>query len=558
MHLTINQRFQTGKDAARHVRDYALAERKRVKSKPSGGSRKVFVCTSADAGCGFSVSVRRTKKKDESYWYVTAMCLEHTNCTSTPKPTVAQLAGTRAMVNAVTANPLIKAKAAAVELQLTTGLEAPSRTTLHRALVVVREKVQSNLVEGHRRLPSFLQLFAEKNPGSVAAHDYDQITGKFQRACLVHGGIAKAVNQCQRLLGVDGGHMKTDAFDGIQLLVVGRDGNFKNVTVAAALVASESRDDFVWFFGKLMEAGVDLTVPVFCDRALGLAAAARELHLTLMNCSIHIYRNTLLVKGFNRSHRDVFYQLQAAETEEAYNMVLEIIRMTVSHEAAAYLRAIDPASWALWPHLHTLALYGWRSSNFVESEMAATKETGLRHKNPFDYFEAIVVEIMEDTVARSALVDKWVAKGQLITEGAMKKFKTQVDVMGEYKCLPSHTDMVFVHHLGLGPPRRRRVSLRVDEPSCTCGFYFQHKIPCMHMCAALKSVGRYDGVWSYFGSEYKVASFELAFKSLRIDMPIFEELTSNAYIVPSMKTPTKPKRGPKQAKRIPSRGEGML
>ena len=555
MELKAGQRFVDGDEAIKVVRAYALGERKTLRNKPCGGNRKHVVCSSAAAGCPYYVKLRRTKAKNQTYWYISKLCLEHTNCTSTAKPSHAQLVRTQALMNAVTANPTIKASSAGLILQMETGLSVPSRSTFYRALASLRGNLRGDLILGHQRLPSFLEQFRLKNPGSVIGHDYDGNTRRFQRACLIPGQLATAASRCQRILGLDGGHMKTDDFDGLQLLLVGRDGNYKNVTIAAALIRSESKEDFVWFLTKLGNAGVNLNVPIFCDRAPGLAAAGKALALKLINCAVHIYRNTLLVSGFNKSHKDLFYQLQSAETKEMYESTLAIIAITAGNRAATYLKNIDPTTWALHPHLHTVALYGWRSTNFIESEMAATKETGLRSKPPFNYFEAVMLEMMADCVEHVALIAKWTTKGQVITDGAMKQFMLQKNVIGDYRCDSSNAYLHFVFKLGLGPPHRRRVNLM--EKSCTCGYYTQHRIPCRHMCAALHATGTLGDVWSYFASEYKVATYAAAFQDVSLDMPVHDELDLDDKIVPSMKVSAKKKRGPKPSKRIPSTGESF-
>lgn len=554
--LTKGQLFDDGNAASAYIQAFALHGRKNVKSVRAGGGRKKYVCVSDAAGCPFSVVVMKTKATGKSHWFVSSVHLEHRNCTATPTPTQAQLAANEVVIHAVAADPTVKAKAIRHQLHATVALGSVSIWKVYRARAEVRLSIRGDIALGHQKLPGFLQTFATLNPGSIAAHEHDTKTGKFTRACLIHGALARAANFGQAILGIDGGHLKSDSYDGILILIVARDGNCKNLTVGAALVPSESEDNFNWFFGKLRDAGLDLGRPIFCDRAAGLRASAEALDLVLFNCAIHIFRNALAQRnGFNHSHKSLFYELQCAETVERFESTLALIEISAGSAAANYLRAIDPKTWTLHPHLHSLALYGWRSSNFVESEMSATKSTGLRSLHPYAFFSALVEEMMEDTLNRRARAKKWTAVNQFVTDGARALFASQEAIMGQYACTSSDKTLVFVHNATTTVRYRRRVCLQAK--TCTCGFAFQFKVPCRHICAALHFAGQFDKIWDYFGPEYSVKTYEASFASVQIDVPLDDEIALDTSVIPSFKVVAKKKSGPRKSKRIPSRGESI-
>ncbi len=363
--LFVTQRFVDSKTAANAIRDYALANNVDVKSAHTGGGRKKFLCSSASAGCSFFVYVVRTKATGESYWYISSLNLTHTNCASTGRPTEAQLVANATLQNAVAANPFVRAKTIASQLQAETSLAPPSLRTINRVITTLRQGLLGDVFRGHELLPSFLDMFVSLNRGSVACHEHDKVTGRFRRACLIPAGLAKAAVHGQAIFGIDGEHFKTDDYDGLLLLFVGRDGNGKNLTIGVALVPSESADNFCWFFEKLREAGIPMHWPIICDRAPGLIATVALLSLRLFHCSVHIYRNAVSA-GFKTCHKDLFYELQGALTEDAYKSKLAVLAIVAGEKATKYVTDLDPSTWALYPHVNSLALFGWRSSNFIK------------------------------------------------------------------------------------------------------------------------------------------------------------------------------------------------
>ncbi|OQR82264.1 hypothetical protein ACHHYP_16307 [Achlya hypogyna] len=80
----------------------------------------------------------------------------------------------------------------------------------------------------------YLTRLRDINPGTVTAFDRHP-NGVFSRAMFVLGVIASASHHNQLICSVDGGHMKGSNYKGVQRLLVGRDGNFSNVTIAVAL-----------------------------------------------------------------------------------------------------------------------------------------------------------------------------------------------------------------------------------------------------------------------------------------------------------------------------------
>lgn len=105
------------------------------------------------------------------------------------------------------------------------------------------------------------------------------------------------------------------------MLIVGRDGDMRSVIVAFALVPAEDTEGYNWFFTHLLLAGIDISgTPIFCDRNPALISVAESLGLELRYCTLHVIRNLLarFPKSTHR-HKNLIWQIQAAETVDEYN-----------------------------------------------------------------------------------------------------------------------------------------------------------------------------------------------------------------------------------------------
>lgn len=93
----------------------------------------------------------------------------------------------------------------------------------------------------------------------------------------------------QGVYGVDAGHMKHIKYNGVQIILVSRDGNSNNQIAAVALAPVEDQDNYAWFFGHVLEHGFPLTTsPVVSDRNLGLVSVTEQLKIFSMFCIRHI------------------------------------------------------------------------------------------------------------------------------------------------------------------------------------------------------------------------------------------------------------------------------
>lgn len=90
------------------------------------------------------------------------------------------------------------------------------------------------------------------------------------RVFLSHPFTARHQVAGQRVHGIDGMFMKHGKLDSIILVLVGRDGNNENITLATALCGSDSADNCAWFVDQCLASGINLSCsPMLCDRGNG-------------------------------------------------------------------------------------------------------------------------------------------------------------------------------------------------------------------------------------------------------------------------------------------------
>nr|CCA15791.1 AlNc14C15G1694 [Albugo laibachii Nc14] len=129
------------------------------------------------------------------------------------------------------ANPPSAARELITQLQHQNGIPASS-STMYRAKETVATEMFSEDRTTVKLLPSYLKEFQRLNPGTFTALECYK-TGHFRRAIMVMN--PKWFLKGQGVYGVDAAHMKHRRYNGIKIILVGRDGNFSNRVAAVAI-----------------------------------------------------------------------------------------------------------------------------------------------------------------------------------------------------------------------------------------------------------------------------------------------------------------------------------
>jgi hypothetical protein len=189
------------------------------------------------------------------------------------------------------------------------------------------------------------------------------------------------------------------------------------------------------------------------------------------------------------AHKAISWRAQGAETLAQYTAAIDDLA-AVNSSAGVYLHAIPPVQWALHPHYSDRPLYGWRTTNFVESEQAKSLRLRPRLMLPYEYFRAYTQIMMAEAYLRLNQSDTWLAAGRVATPRAESKFQSELKQSTFYTVSFSSETVAYTSRIDhQDKPRRVDTAL----PACTCAMWLQLGIPCRHLMAILKCKGELAG-----------------------------------------------------------------
>ena len=96
----------------------------------------------------------------------------------------------------------------------------------------------------------------------------------------------------------------------------------------------------------------------------------------------------------NKDIENIIWWAQAATSYKECQMELSILAMA-DEKASKYLDAIDHNKWALYTQIGKMRLYGWQTTNFVESENNAA--VGKRSLYLYHFFSDVMTTFMKNS-----------------------------------------------------------------------------------------------------------------------------------------------------------------
>jgi hypothetical protein len=551
--IRIKMLFTDRKTCTSFVQDLALSQGKRavVDKQLSGGRNIVYRCSSKTP-CSFIVRVLRSRDKNVHGFFVSSFVLEHHGCTGSASVTARQVTQLLSTRSAVAANQRIPARVLQAQVRASEAVAVPQRMA-YRARDAIASELLGDYDVDFKKLPSLLCAFCAQNPTSHSSIDCDE-TGRFRRAFLSHPFVTRHQEFGQAVMGLDGAFMKHQVYKETMLVLVGRDGANHNITLAVALCDVEDKRNCSWFLDNCKTAGIKFDgVPLFSDRGKGIisAVSARAPGAVVRFCTRHIIGN--IKHTFKQAPDDlepVMYRAQAAVTKEGFESVLNTLRLT--HPLiAAYIEEIDQERWTMHPDsVHFTKMYGWRTTNFVESTNGAS--IPARFKFPFQFFRHFMEQFMTHAYKSKCDGEKWVNDGRKITPYASDMVQTQREAAGFYNVLPSSSTTCFVQSTrGLAASYR----VNVAETTCTCAYIRQYGLPCRHLIAALIKMKRLDTLFDACDKCYHVDSYIRGYAATEdsgVEL-VLDEVLQHHDVLPPI--PTLTTSGRKKVKRIASQGE---
>jgi hypothetical protein len=197
------------------------------------------------------------------------------------------------------------------------------------------------------------------------------------------------------------------------------------------------------------------------------------------------------------------WQANAATSEKDCFSALAVLK-EVNANAFAYLNAIPVEKWTLYRFYNCNSLFGWRTTNFVESEQAKSLRLKPRMMLPFEYFKSYATILMGDCYRRMKLCKLWDESGRVITPRAETKFQAELKKAEEYITASSSEHVAFVARAN-DPLTQRRVDTAL--PECSCSTWKQQRLTCRHLIAALTAHGARNSAIALLGECHNVSAY---------------------------------------------------
>lgn len=532
--LTREMRWSTGKEATKAISDFALVvQRKRSKlcKKNNGGSNKKYVCS--DESCLWFVQlVKGWKSKN---WKISAMNLRHSDhCSGSAKPTARQLAEMRFFRQAVITHSKSSGKLLTDSFLLHSeaGIKIP-RGMAYRAQRLVIATSTDDLTESYKFIPSLLEAFGKKNPGSTVAYEKDE-QGHFVRAFLMPNASSVALLGMQQVFGVKVLTYDNVSYSGSMALLIGRDGNFSSQVLAFALLPNAEMDHMKWFLSMAKRGGARLDgCPVFCahnQNGLLRALAHEARDAKVMFCVRSLLDEMDRDKNIPTlgALEDLVWDLQTQETEEGFLKTLAQLE-GLNAAAAAFLRAVHPKNWAYYLN-RAVRLYKWSSTNADEAILGS--DVQLSDEAPFDLMYTFLAFLMDGIFKKAQLATKLLAETPLLTPGADAVYRQELQASEQYTVRLCDEQVAFTWRTGARPKITHRVDLSLR--TCTCGHMYQLGLPCRHFVAVALHFANEGALLDGFDAIYKAATYADVHRSLRIEIPAAEDLHKDDAILPAV------------------------
>ncbi len=434
------------------------------------------------------------------------------------------------------------------------------------------------------RLQEWLKLFLEGNPGSIAVmetkelHDADgSTTTTFSRTIVIPYSLLPVVKAVgQRVVGLDGAHMKHDKYNGQLFFIVGRLGNGANLPFGIGFFEIENKDNWAWVLKTLHSTALGQWLHqavLFSDRDKGLIPALAENlpDTATFNCFRHkvanikamAHREKWSTKSLGRND-ELAWAPCKAPTRAKFDEAMTALR-NVNPKAADYLLKEPLETWTIHANIEAgNALYGNATSNFVESENSRAKNNGLRNMPPDEALDRHVEQLLSIVADNAAALAQ---SSDVLTINATKHYEDVCLRVAHYTGTKNMDGTWYVKHQSQTSDRRH---VNLQAKTCTCGMWFQLGMPCVHAVFAAMTAGvtKDDPVAffnDYFDAVYRRSNVLDALLGVQIVLPDPETVESRSRLrepgedsAPRIKPPPfAVKRGRPKKSRYKSRGEGL-
>ncbi|KAJ0392874.1 hypothetical protein ATCC90586_008940 [Pythium insidiosum] len=297
----------------------------------------------------------------------------------------------------------------------------------YRAQRLVVATSTDDLTESYKFIPSLLEAFGKKNPGSTVAYEKDE-QNHFVRAFIMPNAMSLALLCMQQIYGIKVINYDSVSYTGALVLLIGRDGNLQSQVLAFALLPNSEMEQMKWFLSMTISAGVRYDgCPVFCSHnqnGLLRALAHEARNAKIMFCVRSLIDEINRDKSIPRlgALEELVWEMQRQDTEEGFHKVLSHLE-SLNAPAAAFLRAVHPKNWTYY-HNRSIRLFKWSST--AAEEAISGSEILSSDEAPFDMMYGFLAFLMDNIFKKNQLAHKMLAENPLLTPGADATYRQEL------------------------------------------------------------------------------------------------------------------------------------
>ena len=193
-------------------------------------------------------------------------------------------------------------------------------------------------------------------------------------------------------------------------------------------------------------------------------------------CAYHIEKN--LKRNHHTRLKGLVFKAAKATTPREFEETLQEMK-TLNAEAGNYIKGIEKERWAR--AFFPAPRFGHVTSNISESMNHWLEEA--RHKDPVALFSTYIRHLNQLFETRR---EEYQSMNQTdLPQTVAEIFNKSLDDSRKLLVL-RNTHTVFEVQRKNEPDLFRVVKL--DPPSCSCGFFWEYGVPCRHLCAAMLSI----------------------------------------------------------------------
>jgi hypothetical protein len=287
------------------------------------------------------------------------------------------------------------------------------------------------------------------------------------------------VRKFARFAALDAAHL-SGKYKGVIMCATTQDMSGEIFILAHALVPSEDERNWNYFLSHFKLAFDGVLDFVISDRDKGLSKAFKEIFVNIPHskCLRHLSEN--FKKKFGQEKTDILKHMAASYSNADMLMYQELLyNGNDTHDIINWIERADPKTWCR--SMFPCPRFGIITSNPVEILFSAIREK--RHLPALDLIVFLETYLLSKRFEKSEKAEKM--NGPVVDRAA--KEIEQLSLQAVYLCyIRTGNNTAVVTNTA----SNTRFSVNVELKTCTCGYFQERLIPCVHAIKFLTQTGR--------------------------------------------------------------------